>query len=94
MARSSKGNYPSPGIRVGESGGGGTSNRFAKTGKAKPAQFAPKSPGNVEKGWKQKTPKTATAAMQGRAMGSPPTKAKPKNKGSKQFTRAPGKSVF
>ena len=32
--------------------------------------------------------------MQGRPMGSTETKAKPKNNGSKQFSKAPGKAVF
>ena len=72
----------------------GTTSGFAKTGRSKPAQFAPKSPGQIETGFRQKTTKTATAAMQGRAMQGGETKAKPKNKGTKQFGKAPGKAVF
>lgn len=50
--------------------------------------------GQREKGFTQKTPKTVTAAMQGRSMQGGPVKAKPKNSGSKQFQSAPGKKVF
>ena len=67
---------------------------FAKTGKAKPAQFGKTAAGSSPKGFKQNTAKTATAAMQGKPMASMATKAKPKNSGSKQFGKAPGKAVF
>lgn len=66
---------------------------FAKTGKAKPAQFAAGG-GRTEKGFRQKTEKQVTAAMQGRPMETGETKAKPKNNGRKQFAKASGKAVF
>jgi hypothetical protein len=67
---------------------------FAKTGKSKPAQFSPGVAGQRETGFKVKTLKQATAAMQGRPPQGGEVKAKPKNKGSKQFQNAPGKKVF
>jgi len=67
---------------------------FAKGGKAKPAQFSPGVSGKNEKGFRQKSQKQVTAAMQGRSPEWGETKAKPKNKGSKQFVKAPGKSPF
>lgn len=67
---------------------------FALTGKAKPAQFAPRTAGRSMPGFKQKSEKQVTAAMQGRAASFPATKAKPKNNGSKQFGKVPGKAVF
>lgn len=67
---------------------------FAKTGKAQPAQFGKTGAGASPKGFKQHTPKKATAAMQGKPMPNMATKAKPKNQGSKQFGKAPGKAVF
>jgi hypothetical protein len=67
---------------------------FAKTGKAQPAQFGKTKAGASPKGFKQNTQKTATAAMQGKPMASGAVKAKPKNQGSKQFGKAPGKAVF
>lgn len=67
---------------------------FALTGKAKPAQFSPRVKGQTETGFKQKTEKQATAAMMGSAPSFGATKAKPKNNGSKQFGKVPGKAVF
>ncbi len=67
---------------------------FAKTGKAKPAQFGKTAAGASEKGFKQKSAKQVTAAMQGRPPQGGEVKAKPKNKGSKQFGKVPGKAVF
>ncbi len=67
---------------------------FAKTGKAKPAQFSPGVGGRTEKGFRQKSEKQVTAAMQGRPMESGETKAKPKNNGRKQFAKSSGKAVF
>lgn len=60
----------------------------------KSKQFAPGQAGKREKGFTQKSEKQVTAAMQGRPMKSGETKAKPKNKGSSQFSSAPGKKVF
>lgn len=75
---------------------GGSMSGFSKTGKdgRKKGQFSEKTPGNREVGFTQRTERTATAAMQGRPMGNMATKAKPKNNGSKQFGKAPGKAVF
>jgi len=69
---------------------------FAKTGKSKPAQFSPKVAGRTEKGFKQKTPKQATAAMQGRPPQGGKTKADsgPRADAKKQFTKTGGKGVF
>jgi hypothetical protein len=67
---------------------------FAKTGKSKLAQFSPGVSGKNEKGFRQKSQKQVTAAMQGRPMQGGEVTAKPKNKGSKQFTKAGGKAVF
>jgi len=64
------------------------------SGKAKPAQFGRTAGGATARGFKQSSPKQATAAMQGKPMSTPATKAKPKNNGSKQFGKAPGKAVF
>ena len=66
---------------------------FAKTGSAKPAQFAAGG-GQNEKGFRQKTLKQTTAAMQGRPRQGGPVKAKPKNKGTAQFKKAGGKSIW
>ena len=66
---------------------------FPKTGKAKNTQFTA-GKGQRETGFTQWSEKQVTAAMQGRPMGSTETKAKPKNNGSKQFKKAPGKAVF
>lgn len=67
---------------------------FAKTGKSRPAQFSPGVAGQRETGFRVKTQKQATAAMQGRPPQGGEVKAKPKNKGSKQFGKVPGKAVF
>lgn len=67
---------------------------FAKTGKARPAQFGKTAAGAREKGFTQKSAKQVTAAMQGKPMAGGATKAKPKNSGSKQFGKASGKAVF
>jgi hypothetical protein len=67
---------------------------MAHSGKAKPAQFGKTKGGASPKGFKQNTPKTATAAMQGRPPQGGATKARPKNSGSKQFSKAGGKAVF
>jgi hypothetical protein len=67
---------------------------FAKTGKAKPAQFAPGVSGKTEKGFRQKSQKQVTAAMQGRLPQGGEVTAKPKNNGRRQFQNAPGKKVF
>jgi hypothetical protein len=71
---------------------------FALTGKSKPAQFSPRVAGQRETGFRQKTEKQATAAMQG----SPMPSSNPGNRwikparadARKQFTKAPGKAVF
>ena len=57
------------GRRVSETTGG-TMAGFAKTGKSKPAQFQPRTPGQVERGFRQKTEREATAAMQGSGLPS------------------------
>ena len=67
---------------------------MAKGGKAKPAQFGKTAGGASPKGFKQNSPKQVTAAMQGRPPQGGATKAKPKNKGSKQFGGGGGKAVF
>ena len=71
-----------------------SSKGFALTGKAKPAQFSERVRGQTETGFVQKTEKQATAAMQGRAPSFAATKAKPKNNGTRQFGKPPGKAVF
>lgn len=78
-----------------ESGPGSTSG-FSATGKdgRKKGQFSEKTPGNREVGFKQKSEKQVTAAMQGTSMPNDRTLAKPKNNGSRQFTKAGGKRVF
>lgn len=69
---------------------------FAKTGKARPAQFGRTAAGASPKDFKQNTLKTATAAMQGKP--PPPTATKssnpPRRDAKKQFGNAPGKKVF
>jgi hypothetical protein len=69
---------------------------FALTGKAKPPQFGRTAGGASTKGFKQHTPKTATAAMQGSAMPSGKGEADkgPRKDAKKQFGSAPGKKVF
>ena len=67
---------------------------FALTGKSRPAQFGRTAGGASPRGFTQNSERTATAAMQGKPMGNAATKAKPKNNGSKQFGKAPGKAVF
>jgi hypothetical protein len=64
------------------------------SGKAKPAQFGKTKGGAREKGFTQWSEKQVTAAMQGKPASFPATKAKPKNNGSKQFGKIPGKAVF
>lgn len=68
----------------------------AKTGKARPAQFSPKTPGQRETGFTQRTPKQATAAMQGRAAPSGRGEADkgPRADAKKQFTKTGGRGVF
>lgn len=84
-----------------ETRGGGTTSKFAKTGKARPAQFSENTRGQTETGFKQKTAKQVTAAM----MGSTPSFAKTSSMRNKrrpgrilnddaQFGRVPGKRVF
>lgn len=71
---------------------------FALTGKSRPAQFSPRVKGQSETGFRQKTEKQATAAMQG----GPPPSTNPGNRWIKpvradarrQFSSAPGKRVF
>lgn len=66
------------------------------SGKAKPAQFGKAKAGAREKGFKQWTEKTATAAMQGRPMPSGKGEADkgPRKDAKKQFGKASGKAVF
>jgi hypothetical protein len=95
MRTTMRGDNNKPGRRTSETTSGGGTKGFAKTGKAARTQFEPKTPGQVERGFRVKTQKQATAAMQGR----PPEStgagtSKPKNKGNRQFTNAPGKKVF
>lgn len=69
---------------------------FALTGKSRPAQFSAGVKGQNETGFKQRTEKTATAAMQGGPMPSSTTKADagPRRDAKRQFTKAGGKAVF
>ena len=67
---------------------------FAKGGKSKPAQFSPRVAGRSMPGFKQNSEKQVTAAMQGRPPQGGKVTAKPKNNGSRQFTKAGGKAVF
>lgn len=77
---------------------GKSSGGFALTGKSKPAQFSARVKGQNETGFRQKSEKQCTAAMQGGPMPS----TNPGNRwikparadASKQFTKAPGKAVF
>lgn len=62
--------------------------------RSKTKQFGNAKAGAREKGFTQWSEKAVTAAMQGRPMGNKATKARPKNNGSKQFTKAGGKAVF
>jgi hypothetical protein len=68
---------------------------FPTTGKAKNTQFKATG-GRREVGFKQKTEKQVTAAMQGSAMPSGATKSsKPARRdATKQFGSVPGKKVF
>jgi hypothetical protein len=69
---------------------------FAKTGKAKPAQFGKTAAGSSPKTFKQNTAKTATAAMQGKPPQSKGAEAKTitRKDARKQFGKVPGKAVF
>jgi hypothetical protein len=71
-----------------------TSGGFRLTGKGKPAQFGKTGAGSSEKSFKQWSPKAVTAAMQGRPPQGGKTTAKPKNNGSRQFSKTGGKAVF
>lgn len=75
-----------------------SSGGFAKTGKAKPAQFTERQKGRNETGFKQKTEKQVTAAMQGTSMPSSKGEDKwnesPRADARKQFGNVPGKAVF
>lgn len=71
---------------------------FALNGKAKPAQFTERQKGQNETGFKQKTAKQVTAAMQGGPMPSGKGEDKwnesPRADARKQFGNVPGKAVF
>ena len=66
------------------------------SGKKKPAQFSPRVKGQTETGFKQKSEKQVTAAMQGSSMPSGKGKADQgtRRDAKKQFGKAPGKAVF
>jgi hypothetical protein len=69
----------------------------AKTGQQKYAQFQPKTPGQREVGFRQRTPKQSTAAMQGSEMPSgnlPNVGSRTRRDGRKQFGTPAGKRPF
>ena len=76
---------------------GGTMSGFVKTGKGANRQFTEKTPGQTERGFKQKTEKEVTAAMQGTSMpdqGGDKWQKPVRADARKQFGSAPGKKVF
>lgn len=92
MAREQRSNR-----RVAEKNGG-TMGHFVKTGKGKNSQFTERTPGQPEPGFKQRTAKQTTAAMQGSPMPSgkspAPGSGPARRDATKQFGKAPGKAVF
>lgn len=73
-----------------------TKSGFALTGKAKPAQFGRTKGGATETGFKQKTEKQVTAAMQGSSIPSGKGMADkgPRSDAKRQFGTPAGKKPF
>ena len=83
--------------RVSEKNGGSMSG-FTNRGKKKPAQFTERTPGQREPGFKQRSAKQVTAAMQGTSMPSGkltnPGTGPARRDATRQFGTPAGKKPF